>query len=455
MSPGFQQGLHAGQRQEMRLLPRMLQAVEVLQLPSAELSGYLLSAFEENEALDLDEAAWKERARAEAPAPPAGLAGAARGDASDRHEEWLRSQPARDAGLNERVEEQLALREVDPVLLPWVRLVVSALDASGYLSATDDMLLAMAAERELAGGEAELGRAIGLVQSLEPRGIGGRNAIEALLLQLDPEEPDYALLCLLLEDFLEDVSRNKLPAVARAMGLDLDELEGLIARLRELELRPAAELVQESTPAIHPDVLVEADGAGFVVRIDDSGLPPMRIDPEVRRLTRDRSLGTDVRRHLRGRIDQARWLLQALEQRKETLQRVATALFAHQEAFLRNGPDRLRPLKMGDVADWLGVHTSTVSRAVAGKYAQTPLGIFPLRWFFQSGSADDAGTARHCVRDLVGEIVAAEDAKSPLSDDQIVGALADRGHKIARRTVAKYRTELGIPSSYRRRDHGR
>jgi RNA polymerase sigma-54 factor len=445
MASGFQQGLRVSQRQDMQLLPRMLQAVEILQLPVGELETYLLAAFEENEALALDESAWVQRARADA---PPGRSRASGREATDRHDEWLQSQPAREASLAERAFEQLALRDVDAELLPWVRLVISALDGNGYLSASDESLLRLASEQGLAGGDRELGRAIACVQALEPRGIGGRNAVEALLLQLDPRDPDYALLCLLLEDFLEDLARNKLPAVARAVGIELPELDLLLERLRELELRPATGLSEALAPALHPDVSVREDEGGFSVQIDASGLPPMLIDPTVRALSRNRDLEPSVRRHLRGRIDQARWLLQAVEQRRETLQRVATALFSHQEPFLRHGPSRVRALRMGDVAGWLGIHTSTVSRAVAGKYAETPFGIFPLRWFFQGGDGD---TGRDRLREIVRSIVADEDKAAPLSDDALVAELSARGHDVARRTVAKYRTELAIPSSYRRR----
>jgi RNA polymerase sigma-54 factor len=416
-----------------------------------ELETYLLSAFEQNEALGLDDREDPDQGCTQAP-HPAGRGGSR--EASDRHEAWLQNQPAPESTLHELVEEQLTLHDLDEPLRAWCRFVIGALDASGYLSTPDETLLAQAAELGFDGGPRELGRAIALVQSLEPRGIGGRNAVEALLLQLDPGDPDYAVLCLLIEDFLEDVARNKLPAVARAMDLSQDDLTRLLERLRELDLRPAAGFGGEAAPAIRPEVFVDESRGGYEVHVDSHGLPAVRIDPTVRRLSRDHDLDPEVRKHLRGRIDQARWLLGAIEQRRETLQRVAAALFAHQEPFLRHGPERLRPLRMGAVADGLGFHVSTVSRAVAGKHAQTPWGIFPLRWFFQAGSpgeGDSADLARDRARDLVREIIAGEDLGAPLSDAAVVARLSVRGHRLARRTVAKYREELGIPSSYRRR----
>src|SRR6187397_252651 len=157
MASGFQQGMRASQRQEMQLLPRMLQAVEILQLPVGELETYLFKAFEENEALALNEGAWVQRARADA---PPGRVRASGREATNHHDEWLQGQPARAAGLAERALEQLALREIDPELVPWVRLLISALDGNGYLSPSDESLLSLAQEQGLAGGERELGRAI-------------------------------------------------------------------------------------------------------------------------------------------------------------------------------------------------------------------------------------------------------------------------------------------------------
>lgn len=444
------QGLRLGQRQEMSLLPQMLQAVEVLQLPTTELQGFLLEAFEGNEALCLEEGLTDPTELA----PPGASGARGGGDDGEGRDAWLQNQPAGAPSLPEVVEEQLSVIDVEPGLLPWVRLVVGALDDNGYLSTPDEALLEQAREAGLVEegetGDRDLGRAIALVQGLEPRGIGGRNAVEALLLQLDPGDGDYALLCMLLEDFLEELAKNKLPAVAKAMGLDVDRVQELLERLKELDPRPAAGLAGEASPRLHPEVIVERTAEGFEVRIDQSGLPPLAIDPDVRALSRDRDLSKEVRQRLRGSLDQARWLLQALEQRKDTLQRVATTLFAHQTPFLEHGPGHLLPLRMNQVAEWLGVHTSTVSRAVSGKVAQTPWGIHPLRWFFQSG-ADDV--ARTDVREMVRSVIDAEDPSAPLSDDEIVAALAERGTKVARRTVAKYRQELSIPSSYRRRRH--
>jgi RNA polymerase sigma-54 factor len=428
--------------QEMLLLPRMLQSIEILQLPVLELDAWLRQAVEENEALELGE-------RVE-PLERAERVRARVHQAALDHDEWLQSQPAREAGLTERLAEQLVLLDLDELTLGWTRLLIQHVDERGFLSVGDEELLAAARAAGLPGGESELANALRIVQSLEPRGVGARNAVEALLLQLEPDEPHYAQLRVLLEQFLDEIARNKLPSVARAMGLSMGELEILLARLRELDPRPAAQLDETCAPIVRPDVIVERDGDGFSVRVDASGLPAVSIDREVESLARDRQQPRDVRRYLRGKLERARWIVDGLEQRGRTLQRVAAAVFQRQRAFLAHGPGHLAPLAMRDLADEVGLHVSTVSRAVAAKYATTPWGTFALRHFFQS-AAGGADCARDEVREAVREIFAGEDARKPLSDDDVVEALKRRGLDLARRTVTKYRRELGLPSSYRRR----
>ena len=436
-------GLVQRAQQEMLLQPRMLQAIEVLGLPSVELAGYLRDAFEGNEALTLEEPPRSQDA------PPRTTS---RGrEATDRHDAWLAETPARDGGVEELVEEQLALLDLAPEIAAWVRFLAGSLDEHGYLSAADEDLLAEAREEGL---DPELfATAISVLQSLEPRGIGGRDAVEALLLQLDPDHPDYGLLARLVEEFLDELARNKLPGVARSLGLEIDELKGLLTELRELDPRPAASAVSQAAPPIHPELAVSWTGAGFELQVDRGEVPVVGIDEGVRELARDRETPPEVREYLRGKLEQARWLVDAVGQRSETLQKVALATFDRQRPFLEHGPGHLVPLRMGEVADAVGVHLSTVSRAVAGVHVQTPWGVLPLRHFFQASAGEARDSARTDVRDEVRRVVEAEDKARPLSDDEITEEMERRGFRLARRTVAKYRRELGIESSYRRREY--
>ncbi len=440
-------GLRLSAEQRMVLEPRLLQSILLLQLPSVELEDWLVQAAAENPALSLEDL----------PGPSLGAEDSwaaqraewASGEAaSEAHEALLRNAPAPAQGLDAIVDEQLALLDWAPDLVAWVRFLVGQLDPAGFLSPSDQELLEGAEAIGLSGGAPLLARAIGALQTLEPKGLGARDAIEAMLMQLDTEGADYPLLCRLLEEFVGDLASNRMPHVASRLGICVDELRGLIAQLAELDPRPAASLMAGTSPELRPDVVVEAGEEGYEVRVERSALPTVGLDPEVSAIARDRDLPVEVRRYLRGQMDEARSIVDAVRQRGVTLLRVARSVFVHQEAFLREGPGALRPLAMGAVAEELELALSTVSRAVGGKVVQTPAGVFPLRHFFQG---EAGGASQERVRSALRDLVEAEDSAVPLSDDDLVAALAEAGIRIARRTVAKYRKELGIPSSYRRR----
>ncbi|MEM9382882.1 MAG: RNA polymerase factor sigma-54 [Planctomycetota bacterium] len=456
---GLQQGLR--QRQDMVLAPRMLQAIEVLALPRADLDGWLAEQAEGNEALLVEE-----------PGPPperdpgTTRSRAAAQRASDDHHALLEAQPGRSRSLDDLVDEQLATRDVERDVAEWVRFLVGCLDEAGLLAATDEELLELAvgAGVPFAGGRAGRGllaRAIAELQQLEPQGIGARTSVEALLLQLDPADADYALLCRLLEEFLVELSRNRRPAVAAALGLELEELERLLDVLGQLDTRPAAHLTGAAAPVVVPDVvaLPEDDGT-IAVELSRGALPQVRIDPDAEELLREKAIDSEARAYLREKVEKARWVTGAVEMRGATLLRVAESTLRRQHRFMAEGQAGLRPLSMTEVAEELGLAVSTISRTVAGKSVQTPWGIVPLRRFFQTaateskaGDSGGEGAATDAARERVRRLVEGEDPTAPLSDDAIATALADEGLRVARRTVAKYRGELGIPTSYRRRRH--
>ncbi len=445
---GMRQGLEWRTQQELRLEARMLQSTTILQLPAHELGAWLLEASAGNEALLVEPPSG-----AELEAPHVRRGASAR-EASARHDEMLQNHPDAGPSLAELLEEQLTWRSLGPLGERWARLVVRALDANGWLSSSDGELLALAEREGLEPDLGELARAISLVQGLEPRGVGGRGPLECLLLQLDPAESDYGLLCRLLEEFLDELAHNRGPRVARQLGIGVGELERLIARLGELDPRPAAGLGVPDPPPLVPDVVVGRDDAGeWTVSACGVALPDVRLDAQVERWARDPGQDRAVREHLARRVDQAQAIVEALRQRRETLLAVASAALRHQREYLERGPGHLRPLRMGAVADELGLHKSTVSRAAAGKCVQTPHGILPLRELFQAPAGEESNGARDGVREALRGLFAAEDPRHPLSDDEAVLALGRQGLRVARRTVAKYRVELGIQSSYRRRRH--
>ncbi|MFT6362763.1 MAG: RNA polymerase sigma-54 factor [Planctomycetota bacterium] len=478
----------------------MLPALAILELGAMELSGYLREQYESNEALTLEEPRRGEESPLVAQtATEAGRDGSLdhsmggdffepvfvrRGsaEATDRHAEWLETQPARDRGLLESVEEQLAFLDfralgrahqaqlcalenpgdspglavvLGPDLEPIVRFLVGELDGRGVLLPNNVELLTRAKGLQFGPNpEVSLEAAIEVLQDLSPRGIGARSAVGMLLMQMDPSDEDSDLMQRLLGQHLEDLGKNKLPQVAAALGISVAEVVRLLERLRDFDREVSAQHEAshgQVAPAILPDVIVEEDRHGFTVSVDGAALPKVAIDEDISQLARDSRHDPDLRTYLRSKIDSARLIVDAVEQRRTTLLRVSRALFSHQRAFLEHGPGHLAPLRMGALAEMVGVHRSTVSRAIAGKYAWTPWGMVCLRDFFQGSAGSSDATARVDVREQVRQVVEAEDPAAPLSDEEIVLGMGQRGFKLARRTVAKYRRELGLASSYRRR----
>ena len=435
---GQSQNLSARQEQRMALQPRMLQGIELLQLPAGELMEWLEEAARNNDALKVER--------------PQEMARSSRGgaEATRRHDHALQNHPAREAGLQESLYEQLAIRELDRDLNDWVSFLIGCLDSTGLLSLSDEQCISFAAEAGLAVKDELLGKSIAVLQSFEPCGVGGRDAVEAMLLQLDPMGPQYPLLCRLLEDFLDELAKNQRPQVARSLGVSLDELEGLLGDLSDLDPCPGRSQCDETAEVIHPEVLVEPcpDGS-WEVDLQSDSLPRVSVEGEYRTMLKDAE--GELASYLRERVRDARNIVDAVHQREETLLRVSQSVFRRQYAFLEEGPTSLKPLRMNELAEELNLHPSTISRSVAGKHVQTPWGVHPLRWFFQAGGPRDEEQALDTVREAVREVFAAEDSHAPLSDEEAAELLKERGIDAARRTVAKYRNELEIPSSYRRR----
>lgn len=310
---------------------------------------------------------------------------------------------------------------------------------------------------EQAGGDwtlEEAEAALAVVQTLEPRGVAARSIVESLILQLELDDLLYVEKRCLLEHHLEDVKKNRLQNVARDMGLDVEDVVILIEELKGLDLRPASRLAPEVPMAVHPDVVIQENDEGdFQVDLVNSWLPPLTVSSVFVEMANSKRLDAKTRDQARRKVDSARWLIDAIAQRQSTLRRVSERIFHHQRDYLLHGDDALRPLKMQTVADALGIHVSTVSRAIADKWVQSPQGIRPLKFFFTGGTETAGGgvESRHSVKNRVKAVIDAEDTASPLSDDDVAAKLQEQGLEIARRTVTKYRKQLGIPSSRQRR----
>ncbi len=365
---------------------------------------------------------------------------------------------ARGASLYDQLIAQWHLVEADDNIKEAGEFLIGFLDADGYLRTEEETLLRQAPRGVT---KDDLDAALELIQrELEPAGVGARDLRECLLLQIDArlrQEPDADLEVerLLVHDHLKDIEANRLPKIAKAAGLTIEEVNAGIAGLRQFQPHPGRTLADDSPRSITPDAIIEYDEEtdSYVAKLTNGRLPALHISPVYSKLAADKMADKKTREFVGNNIRSARWLIDAISQRKNTLLRVINVVLAAQRDFFDLGPQALKPLPMTSVADQLGIHVATVSRAVNEKYLQTPRGIFPLRMFFSGGTETDDGEAMSwaAIQAKLEQIINEEDKAKPLSDDALVEELKKHGIEIARRTVAKYRKQLNIPPARQRK----
>lgn len=449
----------------------MIQAMQILQLSALDLQDRIAEELLENPFLELDETRPEEEATpAETPEhdPLEGmlevleryerdfgdspLTRPARGDEGDRKLEAMQNTPASYHSLGDALMEATALSDFDERKRRIAEFLAYSLDPRGYLP---DPLEELACQSDIPRLTVEeLEETLEELRAATHPALGARDIAECLLLQLTPLHLDTPLIRVLLEEHIEDITTNRLPRIARATGYSIEEIKNALETIRTLDPVPGRDYGESPAETIHPDVIVEEIDGHFDVRLTREGIPRLGINHAYRNLLRQATKGDSVRKWIGQRLEKARWFIDALEQRQSTLLRIAIAIFDRQHDFLEGGVKGLRPLRMLEVAEEIGVHISTVSRAVAGKHAQTPHGILPLRYFFSGGTEKASGgmASQASIKQRIKELVEGEDAKAPLSDDRLAALLEERdGIKIARRTITKYRKALAIPASSQRR----
>jgi RNA polymerase sigma-54 factor len=493
LNTSMQQRMH----QTMILAPRMIQSMEILQLPIMALQERIQQELQENPVLEIKETA------DDAPAELEGFDAAAEAvdenrdpgaaeliiddkgtneldfdrlealskdwedhfneehrpsrnsldEESDRKHDAMQNMASRPQSLQDYLADQLAFFDTTPQQAALLRHLVSFVDEKGFLTATLEEI-AQAYE----GGAvtaAEVEEALHILQKLDPPGVGARDLRECLLLQLTPETPHRDALRVLIQNHLEDIAHNRLPAIQRRTGFDLNVIKEAIEVLRHLSTRPGEQFTADNIPYVVPDILVErTDDGEYTVRLLDDWLPNIYISRRYVDLYREKGSDPKTREYLKRKIQAAQWLQESIEQRRSTLEKVTRAIIQHQRAFLDKGPEHIEPLKMQQIADQVGVHVTTVSRAVDDKWVQTPRGIFSLKRFFGGGTHTASGeeVAWETIKQKLLEIIGAEDKSNPLSDEDLVTKLNEAGYPVARRTVTKYRKMANIPSSRQRKD---
>lgn len=438
-------GLSLQQQQRLIMTQELRQALTVLQLPVLDLERFIQQQLLENPVLEVREEA-EPAAPAEEPWPrgwEAELDWDVLPPVRDEEEEMPRTQPAPAPTLAEHLYDQLRLLALSPEERRAAAFLIDSLDDNGYLTIS-------LSEAALAANVPEdvMERALRIVQSLEPAGVGARSLQECLLLQWEALGIENPLVPVLIRRYLDDLAAGRLTRIAAELQVTPAEVQAAADLLRHLDPKPGRRFGREGIRYLVPDVTVERVGDQFVVLVNDGMLPRLRLSPSYRRLLRN----PDARPFLERKVQAALWLIRAIEQRRRTLYRVTEAIVRQQQGFFRHGPRYLRPLTLREVAGEIGMHESTVSRAVAGKYIQTPHGLYPLKFFFSSGvEGADGALSAEAVKRMIRDLVAAEDPRRPLSDQALTEALVRMGVRISRRTVAKYREEAGIPPSSRRR----
>jgi RNA polymerase sigma-54 factor len=493
--------------QQMKLAPHMIQSMEILQMSQAALEERIEQELESNATLELAEvepapegAAVTEGdgGAADAPRPLEVGSGSAQDDferlgsfeesnpdaaenqfddapgpsqereyedrrrtgdgETDAKMEAMANTAARPESVAEQMREQWRLADVEPGLRPLGELILGYIEDDGYVRTPLETIR----EKAPPGPEGppdlrKLGRALSALQLLlEPPGVAARTTQECLLLQIDALEARdedtaaWAFVRTLVEHHLEDLANNRLPKVAQKTGATVEEIKRGIERLRTLSLAPARRLEQTSERPVTPDAVVEYDAENdrYYAYLTDARLPSLRINQEYALMAKDKAVPKPTKEFIKTNLSNAQFLMEAIEQRKRTILRVVEAVVAAQREFFDFGPQAIKPLPMTKVAEQLGIHVATVSRAVAEKYIQTPRGIVPLRKFFTGGTVTDEGeeVSWDAIKAALQDIIEKEDKKNPLSDDAIADELKARGLEIARRTVAKYRGQLGIPT---------
>jgi RNA polymerase sigma-54 factor len=350
--------------------------------------------------------------------------------------------------LSDHLEWQLSLSICSDEVREAGHSIIGNLNEDGYLTATVE-------EMAESGGHKieDLNAALALVQQFDPLGIAARDVRECLLIQLRALSPKDLLAQQIVSDHLKQVQNKQFREIARALDRPLKNVERCVELIRKLDPRPGQRYNRSEARLIEPDVAIVKGGDSYQVVMNEDGLPQLRLSHRYRRMLGEGNTPREVRNYVKERFTSAIQLIKNIEQRKQTIIKVCEAIIRRQREFLEKGLDYLRPMMIKEVAEEVGVHPSTVSRAVANKYAHTPQGVYELRYFFSEAVQGPAGGSTSLInlKRLVKKLIEEEDTAHPLTDEQITQRLREQGFCVTRRTVAKYREDLRIPSTHQRR----
>jgi len=484
MKQGLQQ--HGVLRQDLRINPRLYQAMDLLYMPLLDLQQHLKEELLGNPFLELvepeeqtevsvsDEAKTEKEERQAEDEPDwerillddQSESGMPR-TASDVRE-YVEPVPVERPNLSDHLEEQVRLLELTPRQQLLMEEFLGNIADDGYLAASleeiaggANRLLEEYAEQSEADltvtpyTPAEAEEMLVIVQRLDPAGVGARDLRECLLLQLRDQKRTDSLAYRLVHDAFDDLLAHRWSDLGKRFGLDPAEVQRVADELARLDPKPGLQYAEGNDAYIVPDLIVEKIDGQYRVFLNDTGLPRLRISRTYQDIARDRKkFQGENKEFINQRLNSAHWMMQAIEQRRQTMLKVMNFIVDRQREFFDRGVEYLKPLTLREVADVINMHESTVSRVTNEKYVQTPRGLLPLKFFFSSGLTTTSGedASARSIRAQIKKLVSEEDTRKPLTDQQIVALFEQRGVTIARRTVAKYRDQLGVlPARMRKR----
>jgi RNA polymerase sigma-54 factor len=488
--PGFSHDLRQRQTQSLVLAPQLRQSLKILQVAALDLRSTIQEELQANPTLEelpmegenIDEPAdaSPDETEGEAPAPATESEPREEMDFSREFEilgkiddDWrdhmasaggAQSYTTEDAekrqhffdslvsetSLQEHLMQQVALDDIAAPVLEALRQLVGNLDDRGFLAQPPaDVALQAGLPYDT------VLEALKLLQTFDPPGIGSQTLAECLLAQLTARGRGDSLAARMLRDHFELLSRRRIPELSRKLGAAADDVQAAIEEIGKLDPAPGRRFAEDNNRVVVPDVIVEKDGEEWKIHLNSDYIPRLRISNTYRELIAKGTLTKEERDYLRERMRSGKFLIDSIEQRQRTIERITREIIKAQTPFFEQGVSQLRPLTMTQIADIVGVHETTVSRAIANKYMKTPHGVFDFKYFFTTGYQADSGAAvsNTSVKEMLADLVTLEDKASPLSDQELVAKLQEKGIALARRTVAKYREELGILPSNLRRDY--
>jgi len=463
------QGLHQFQNLSMQqvLAPQLQQSLQILQAPTLELRNIVQQELQTNPVLEEEAGAYELE-------QPSGddsefqeeferlarldeewrdymaqnVSYASRNQEDEERRQFFFDSLATQETLQQHLLEQLNTAEVTPAQRNAAELIIGSIDDLGFLPIS---LQDISASSQIP--VADLEPMLELIQTFHPVGVGAHDLRECLLVQLRRLGKEDSLEYRIVDGYLEDLGRKKFPEIARRLGVTVDEVQRAANFISTLDPRPGQIFAPDPNNYVLPDVTVEKVGDDYTVTLNGDQIPHLRISKTYKDLMSQGRNALEVRDYIRDKIRSGKFLIKSIHQRQQTILNIATEIVKRQREFLDHGTAFLKPMTMVQIAEVVGVHETTVSRAISGKYMATPQGVLEMKYFFTPGyeTADGVALSNTSVKEAIADLVRHEEARNPLSDKEIVEILSERGIPIARRTVAKYRAELNIlPSNLRK-----